>query len=77
MALLGINQVIYLTKVQYICTNKIAKGDELNLYETLSALQTHSMLWLLGWIVEPNTAQICLQTIPPKKSTLVISHSTR
>lgn len=59
LALLGINQVIYLTKVQYICTNKIAKGDELNLYETLSALQTHSMLWLLGWIVEPNTAQIC------------------
>lgn len=77
LALLGINQVIYLTKVQYICTNKIAKGDELNLYETLSALQTHSMLWLLGWIVEPNTAQIVCKTIPPKKSTLVIFHSTR
>lgn len=59
MSLLGINQVLYLTKVQYVCTSKIDKGEELNLYETLSALETHSMLWLLGWIVEPNTAQIC------------------
>lgn len=59
MLLLGINQVLYLTKLQYVCTSKIDKGEELNLYETLSALQTHSMLWLLGWIVEPNTAQIC------------------
>ena len=59
LSLLGINQVLYLTKVQYVCTSKIDKGEELNLYETLSALQTHSMLWLLGWIVEPNTAQIC------------------
>lgn len=59
LSLLGINQVLYLTKVQYVCTSKIDKGEELNLYETLSALETHSMLWLLGWIVEPNTAQIC------------------
>lgn len=59
LSLLGINQVLYLTKVQYVCTSKIDEGEELNLYETLSALQTHSMLWLLGWIVEPNTAQIC------------------
>ena len=78
LALLGINQVIYLTKVQYICTNKIAKGDELNLYETLSALQTHSMLWLT-WLDcrTKHSSNLFCKTIPPKKSTLVIFHSTR
>lgn len=59
LSLLGINQFIYLTKVQYVCTSKIDKGEELSSYETLSALQTRSILWLLCWIVEPNTAQMC------------------
>ena len=57
--LLILNQILYLTKVQYICTDKINNNQELNYYEKVSALQTHSMLWLIGWIVEPNTAQMC------------------
>lgn len=57
--LLVFNQIIYLTKVQFICENKINAGKELNQYEVLSALQTHSMFWIVGWIVEPNTALVC------------------
>lgn len=57
--LLLLNQVFYLTKVQFICDEKINSGKELNVYETFSALQTHSMFWILGWIVEPYTAHIC------------------
>ena len=56
---LTFNQVLYLTKIQYTCTNKINNNQELNCYEKISALQTHSMLWLVGWVVEPNTAQMC------------------
>jgi len=57
--LLITNQIIYLTKVQFICESKINSGKELNQYEIFSALQTHSMFWLVGWIVEPNTALAC------------------
>lgn len=32
LSLFGINQVLYLTKVQYVCTSKIDKGEELNLH---------------------------------------------
>lgn len=58
-ALLVFNQILYITKIQYICTSKINSNKDLNYYEIVSALQTHSMFWLIGWIVEPNTAQMC------------------
>lgn len=57
--LLAANQLLYLAVVQFKCTDKINAGRELNLYEKLSAYQTHTNLWLFGWIVEPNTAQLC------------------
>ncbi len=57
--LLLVNQIIFLTKVQYKCTEKINEGKDLNVYELLSAYQTHTNLWLFGWIVEPNTAELC------------------
>ena len=57
--LLTINQVIYLAKVQFVCTEKIERGEDLNLYETLSAYQTHTALWMIGGFFYPNTAYLC------------------
>jgi hypothetical protein len=57
--LLLVNQIIFLTKVQYKCTEKINEGKDLNVYELLSAYQTHTNLWLFGWVIEPNTAELC------------------
>ena len=57
--LLAANQILYLTIVQFKCTDKINSGRELNLYEKLSAYQTHTNVWLFGWMVEPNTAELC------------------
>lgn len=57
--LLIINQVAFLVKVQFICNQKITEGKDLNLYEVASAYQTHTNLWLFGWVVSPNTAQLC------------------
>lgn len=54
-----INQVAFLVKVQFICNQKITEGKDLNLYELVSAYQTHTNFWLFGWIVSPNTAQLC------------------
>ncbi len=34
-------------------------GKDLNFYETLCVLQTHTNLWLVGWLIEPNTAEAC------------------
>lgn len=59
IALLGVNQGLYLKKVQFVCEHKINSGEALNKYEVFSAMQTHSMFWLLGWIIEPNTAVAC------------------
>lgn len=59
VALLGINQIAYLAKVQFTCTEKINRGEDLNAYETFSALQTHTAFWMFGWVVSPNTAQLC------------------
>ncbi len=59
ISLLCVNQAAYLNKVQFICTEKINKGEDLNLYETFSVLQTHTMFWLVGWVVEPATAHMC------------------
>lgn len=57
--LLIINQVAFLIKVQFICNQKITEGKDLNLYEVISAYQTHTNFWLFGWVVSPNTAQLC------------------
>ena len=59
ISLLCVNQAAYLYKVQFVCTEKINKGEDLNMYEIFSALQTHTMFWMVGWVVEPTTAQIC------------------
>ena len=57
--ILAINQCYYLLSLQFKCTDKINNGRELNLYETVSALQTHTNLWLFGWIIDPATANMC------------------
>ena len=57
VVLLLVNQILYFAKVQYICDEKINSGKDLNLYETVSALQTHCALWMFVWIIEPNTAR--------------------
>ena len=59
IVLLAANQMLYLTVVQFKCTDKIDSGRDLNLYEKLSAYQTHTNLWLFGWVIEPNTAELC------------------
>lgn len=59
IALLAVNQIFYLTKVQFICDKKINTGKELNAYEIFSAMQTHTNIWLFGWMIEPNTASMC------------------
>jgi hypothetical protein len=59
VALLLVNQILYVIKVQYICDEKINSGKDLNFYETVSALQAHCALWMFGWIIEPNTARAC------------------
>ena len=51
--------LIYLYKVQFTCEEKIKNSKNLNLYETFCALQTHTSLWLFGWIIEPSTAYEC------------------
>lgn len=40
------------------CAEKIAKGEDLNCYETFCAYTLHTGLWMFGWIVEPNTAEV-------------------
>ena len=57
--LLAANQILYLAVIQFKCTDKINSGHDLNLYEKLSAYQTHTNFWLFGWVIEPNTAQLC------------------
>lgn len=57
--LFAANQMLYLTVVQFKCSDKINNGLDLNLYEKFSAYQTHTNLWLFGWMVEPNTAELC------------------
>lgn len=59
ISLLAINQIYYLTSLQFDCTEKIEQGKDLNKYEIFSALQTHTCLWMFGWVVEPNTAHMC------------------
>lgn len=59
ISLLAINQIYYLTSLQFDCTEKIKQGKDLNKYEIFSAMQTHTCLWMFGWIVEPNTANMC------------------
>lgn len=59
ISLLAINQIYYLTSLQFDCTEKIEQGKDLNKYEIFSAMQTHTCLWMFGWIVEPNTAHMC------------------
>ena len=54
-----INQCYYFSNLQFKCADKINHNIKLNTYETLSAMQTHSMLWLIGWIVDPSTALVC------------------
>ena len=53
----SVNQVIYLSKVQYTCHDKIQRGEDLNTYEILSAYQTHTNLWLFGWLFSANTGK--------------------
>lgn len=57
--LLVCNQLYYLSSLQFKCTNKINEGKDLNIYEIASAYQTHTNLWLFGWIVSPQTAYGC------------------
>ena len=57
--ILIVNQCYYLLSLQFKCTDKINQGKELNIYEIASALQTHTNLWLIGWIIEPMTASMC------------------
>ena len=54
-----LNQILYLAYMQQVCHEKITTGKDLNWYETASAMQMHTNLWLVGWLVEPNTAEIC------------------
>lgn len=58
-AVLSANQYYYLKKVQYTCTEKINRGENLNFYEVCSAMQTHTAFWMFGWIIEPATAKEC------------------
>lgn len=59
LLLLICNQLYYLSSLQFKCTDKINAGEDLNLYEIASIYQTHTNLWLLGWIVSPQTAYGC------------------
>lgn len=59
--LLVCNQLYYLASLQFKCTDKINRGEDLNLYEIASALQTHTAFWLFGWIVSPPTAVSCFE----------------
>lgn len=59
--LLVCNQLYYLASLQFKCTDKINRGEDLNLYEIVSALQTHTVFWLFGWTVSPPTAVSCFE----------------
>ena len=59
LILLVINQLYYLAKLQFDCTDKIEAGHDLNAYETFSAIQTHTAFWLFGWVVSPEVAKLC------------------
>ena len=61
LAFFAINQIVYLTRTQFVCEQKIRNNQDLNYYEIASALQTHTNLWLFGWLVEPNTAEMCFR----------------
>lgn len=61
LLLLTVNQIFYLCSVQFTCTDKINRGQDLNNYKILSAYQTHTALWLFGWIFEPSTACACFK----------------
>lgn len=55
------NQIYYLSKLQFVCRDKIDNGEDLNSYETLSALQTHTAFWMFGWVVSKPTAITCFE----------------
>ena len=55
------NQLYYLAKLQFVCSDKISNGKDLNLYETLSALQTHTAFWMFGWVESAPTAISCFE----------------
>lgn len=59
--LLVCNQLYYLASLQFKCTDKINRGEDLNLYEIVSALQTHTAFWLFGWTVSLPTAVSCFE----------------
>ena len=59
--LLVCNQIYYLASLQFKCTDKINRGEDLNLYEIASALQTHTAFWLFGWTVSLPTAVSCFE----------------
>lgn len=59
--LLMCNQLYYLASLQFKCTDKINRGEDLNLYEIASALQTHTAFWLFGWTVSLPTAVSCFE----------------
>ena len=59
--LLVCNQLYYLASLQFKCTDKINRGEDLNLYEIASALQTHTAFWLFGWTVSLPTAVSCFE----------------
>lgn len=56
---LAVNQIYYLKVRQFRCADKIERNVPLNHYEILSALQTHSDLWLFGWMINKNAAHAC------------------
>ena len=53
------NILVYLAHTQFKCTDKIKNNQDLNIYEIFSALQCHACFWMFGWVVDPNTAQLC------------------
>lgn len=59
--LLVCNQIYYLASLQFKCTDKINRGEDLNLYEIASALQTHTAFWMFGWVVSWPTAVSCFE----------------
>lgn len=59
IGLLIVNQIVYLTSVQFTCHKKIQDGKELNFYQIASAWQTHLSCCFVGWFIEPHLAEIC------------------
>lgn len=58
VAIVFTNGCYFVFKGQFIATDKVQSGKDLNLYEIASTYTMHTACWLFGWVFAPTTAHL-------------------